>query len=607
VGWFGLARVRGCDIRRWCAYACAAASVCLTLISAAPAMATTTRATAIAAGREHTCVITSSGGVDCWGYNDAGQLGDGSTTNSSTPVEVKGVGGSGTLSSVAAIAAGNRYTCALTSGGGVDCWGFNFYGDLGDGTVWNSWTPMPVKGVGGLGTLSGVVAIAAGTEDTCALTSDGGVDCWGVNFEGDLGDGSSVNSSTPVEVKGVGGSGTLSGVKAIAVGDGPTCALMSASGVDCWGLNDFGQLGDGSFSGPETCTAISRPCSRTPAVVKGVGGSGTLSGVAAIAAEGEYTCALMSDGEADCWGYNDAGQLGDGSTANSSTPAEVKDVGGSGPLSGVKAIAAGHYGDDPEHTCAVMSGGGVDCWGGNDAGQLGDGNTTESSTPVEVKGVGGSGTLSGVEAIAAGDNQTCALTSGGGVDCWGGNDVGQLGDGSTVESSTPVVVPEFGSTSATITTTTTTTNTANTTTTAGTTATNTYQATTTATTTASTPVDAGAEAGQAIVKGGKAALKLTCAGPGACKGTVKLVARVSEKHTVKRHGKRRVVTRTREVVIVTADFSLTQGASETLNVHLSAKGEQLLRTAGKNGLQVSLAGSGIKTRSLLLRAPKSKG
>jgi Regulator of chromosome condensation (RCC1) repeat len=145
---------------------------------------TTTAATAIAAGGGHTCVLTSGGGVDCWGENENGQLGDGSTTDSSTPVEVKGVGGSGTLAGVIAITAEGEDTCALTSGGGVDCWGGNGEGQLGDGPTVSSSTPVEVEGVGGAGTLAGVIAITAGGKNTCALTSTGGVDCWGYNGKG---------------------------------------------------------------------------------------------------------------------------------------------------------------------------------------------------------------------------------------------------------------------------------------------------------------------------------------------------------------------------------------------------------------------------------------
>jgi alpha-tubulin suppressor-like RCC1 family protein len=179
------------------------------------------------------------------------------TGGGSTPVQVKGVDGVGTLSNVAQISAGGYHTCALlTNTNSVDCWGYNYSGQLGDDTTTQRSTPVPVKGVGGVGTLSNVTQISAGFYHTCALLSGGTVDCWGDNGIGRLGNGTMANSSTPVSVKGVAGTGTLSNVTQISAGGYHTCALLSDNSVDCWGYNFFGQLGNGEMGHRTTPVSV---------------------------------------------------------------------------------------------------------------------------------------------------------------------------------------------------------------------------------------------------------------------------------------------------------------------------------------------------------------
>ncbi|CAM3714312.1 IPTL-CTERM sorting domain-containing protein [Paracidovorax anthurii] len=353
---------------------------------------------AVSAGTSHSCALTTAGAVRCWGLNSNGQLGDGTTTQRTTPVAVSGLG-----AGVVAIGPGANHTCALTTAGGVLCWGSNALGRLGDGTTTDSLAPVAVSGLG-----SGVVAIGSGNFHTCALTTAGAVLCWGSNSNGQVGNGVfSIQETTPVAVSGLG-----SGVTAIAVGNFHTCALTTAGAVLCWGANFDGRVGDGSTTNRNSPTPV----------------SGLGAGVAAIAA-GDHTCAVTTAGAVLCWGGNTYGQLGDGTTTQRSTPVAVSGLG-----FGVAAVAPGE-----QHTCALTTAGAVQCWGNNSQLQLGDGTNTQRTTPVAVGGLGGSG----VAALGAGSYHNCALTTAGALLCWGSGGNGRLGNGmngSAASRSTPEAV-----------------------------------------------------------------------------------------------------------------------------------------------------------------------
>ena len=360
--------------------------------TAEPWLAAASPDLAIVAGG-HTCVLTGAGGVKCWGVNRFGQLGDGTTATRHTPVDVAGL-----ARGVGAITVGRYHTCALTSAGGVKCWGDNRRGQLGDGTTKNRTIPVDVRGLP-----SGVTAISAGIEHTCALTDAGGIKCWGMNRYGRLGDGTTASSTIPVDVAGLGGEAV-----AVAAGGGYTCALLGTGGVTCWGDNRWGQLGDG--------TTVD---SSVPIDVSGLGGA------TAIAVGADETCALTVASGVKCWGDNRSGQLGDGTTASSAIPVDVAGLGG-----GAIAITIGGF-----YTCALTNAGGVKCWGGNYSGELGDGSRTSRLVPVDVVGLS-----SGVRAITAGSSRTCAITAAGGVKCWGSHIQGQLAYGSTTDRRIPVDV-----------------------------------------------------------------------------------------------------------------------------------------------------------------------
>ncbi|TAK59347.1 MAG: RCC1 repeat-containing protein [Dehalococcoidia bacterium] len=255
----------------------------------------TSGVTSISAGGAHTCAV-QSGAAKCWGSDSLGQLGNGDPIgDSSTPVSV--TGGLGTL--VDAVAAGQNFACALKSGG-VSCWGANANGQLGDG-LGAPWFPStsPIT-VTGLGAGSGVTAITAGYNHTCAIVS-GAAQCWGRDLSGQLGDGANTDSSIPLAV-----SGLASGVTAIAGGGAHTCAIVSG-GAQCWGSDASGQLGNGA---PNTDSNV--PVSVT----------GLSSNVTAIGSGGFHSCAVQNGG-AVCWGQDTSGQLGDNGTTNSDAPVAV--------------------------------------------------------------------------------------------------------------------------------------------------------------------------------------------------------------------------------------------------------------------------------------------
>ncbi len=194
--------------------------------------------------------MTTGGGAFCWGWNSYGQLGDGTTTNRSTPVPVTGLS-----SGVVSLAAGSGHTCAVTTGGAARCWGWNSYGQLGDGTTTNRSTPVPVTGLP-----SGVASLAAGSGHTCAVTTGGAAKCWGWNSYGQLGDGTTTNRSTPVPVTGL-----PPEVASLAAGSGHTCAVTTGGTAKCWGYNFNGQLGDRTTTNRSTPVPVTGLPSGWPA------------------------------------------------------------------------------------------------------------------------------------------------------------------------------------------------------------------------------------------------------------------------------------------------------------------------------------------------------
>ena len=369
----------------------------------------------------HSCALMTNGRVKCWGNNDHGQLGNGTTMSSQTPVDVLNAPGGSPLTGITAISTGTRSTCALTTGNNVKCWGSNGAGQLGDGTTTNRLTPVNVRTAPGGDPLAGVTAISGGGFHVCALSTGGEIKCWGANLTGQLGDGTTANRLTPVNVLTTPGGTPLAGITAISADAEHTCALTTGGTIKCWGDGEHGKLGDG--------TDTTR---HTPVDVLSTPGGAPLTSITAISAGGSHTCALTTSGGVKCWGWNGWGEVGDGTGLRRFSPVSVLNAAGGTPLTGIGAITTGDL-----QSCARTTSGGLKCWGQNDKGQLGDGTSgmyNHSLMPVQVQGL-----TSGVTAFSAGEGHHCAMHSGV-AKCWGWNSQGQIGDGSITDRTTPVAV-----------------------------------------------------------------------------------------------------------------------------------------------------------------------
>ena len=378
----------------------------------------------VSAGSWHTCGLTYDNQAYCWGWNDSGQIGDGTSgTNRLVPTAVDTGPTSGLYGkTVLAISAGEGHTCAIASDNQAYCWGENYNGQIGDGTTdTNRLIPTAVD-TGSTSGLNGktVLSISAGAYHTCALADDNQVYCWGWNDFGQVGDGTSgTDRIVPTTVNTSSYSG-LNGktVLAISAGGYHNCAIADNNQVYCWGSNFSGQIGDGtSYFNRLVPTAVD------------TGSTSGLNGktVLVVSAGSNHTCAIASNNQAYCWGYNGRGQIGDSTLGTDRLVPTAVNTGLPSGLNGktVLAISAGGY-----HTCAIANDNQAYCWGQNNYGQIGDNTSgTDYLIPTAVN-TGPTSGLNGKTAlsISAGGYRTCVIASDKQTYCWGQNNSGQIGD-----------------------------------------------------------------------------------------------------------------------------------------------------------------------------------
>jgi alpha-tubulin suppressor-like RCC1 family protein len=376
----------------------------------------------IDAGGYHACGITTTEQLLCWGYNADGQLGLGSTSIVTSPTLIPGD------FRYRRIAGGLYHTCAFTLAANAYCWGNNSDGRLGGSSGGSSTTPQIVSAATITDTLVGdtvvtgsvqllVQALSAGEAHTCGIDLAQRLFCWGRNAEGQLGRGDFTGFNPPTQVP-----GDL--YKEVSVGGLHTCAITVGGGGRCWGYNVAGQLGNGSAANSDVPVNVGGTFRTDPLVIfHSPDPDFPLPPGPFVAAGYDHSCAIAAAGPALCWGLNEYGQVGDGTTTNRSSPTTV--AGGHA----FAAVTAGL-----RHTCALDTTGAAWCWGDNTYGELGDSTRTRSGTPVAVAG--------GLQFayLKAGELSTCGITSTGVAYCWGDNEYGQLGDGTATSSAVPVKV-----------------------------------------------------------------------------------------------------------------------------------------------------------------------
>ena len=338
----------------------------------------------VAAGYSHTAAVTKDGDLYMWGYNNYGQLGVYSNADSKIPIKVNNSSSTLPEKSVKYVALGYYHSAAITKDGSLYIWGCNSYGQLGDGTTTDRYTPIKI--------MDNVASVSLGDYHSAAVTKDGSLYMWGYNYRGRLGDGTTTGRYTPVKI--------MDNVASVSLGSGHSAAITKDGSLYMWGYNYYEQLGDGTTTDRYTPVKI-------------------MDNVASVSLGDFYSAAITKDGSLYMWGNNGYGQLGDGTTAKKTRPQRV--------ASNVQSVELGNI-----HTTVISKDGGLYTWGDNRNGRLGNGTTIDSSSPIKI--------MNDVVDCAGGGSHTIALKKDGTVYAWGCNDCGQLGDDTTTYRTSPVAI-----------------------------------------------------------------------------------------------------------------------------------------------------------------------
>ncbi len=416
------------------------------------------KAASVSLGDHHACSLLIDGRVYCWGYNAQGQCGVDDLDGQYRPVQVQGL-----ADDIVDVKASYRHTCALDSSGNVFCWGYNNAGQLGWGEFNGDSHPVPDQ-VLGLG--SEAVSLGLGTYHSCAILLDGRAQCWGHNWYGTLGDGTTTQRIEPADVLNSEGSNSLSGVLKLDSGESYSCAMVSSGKVYCWGKGSEGNLGQADLVNEQKLPvlldsidqiviniSVSRnsTCARSQDNLfcwgnsnKGELGAGyggtTLFLPTKVLLTSEilpvdvtvgdaHSCGRYGDGSLSCWGMNTYGELGHGDQNDMYAHAPIKLEALDSPAQSISA--------NNSYVCAALQDGTGHCWGGGGSGQLGQGERANSANPVAIA------TLDNIASIASGFYHACVLTEENTVYCWGENHRGQLGQGDTEDQLTPQLIPDL--------------------------------------------------------------------------------------------------------------------------------------------------------------------